>query len=61
MLGLFDKGFGCIPPMFRCECWVCLSNMVLDVFLPWSAVSSRRAFLNRSDIGVEDDEDLPER
>ena len=27
--------------MVRCECWVFLSDMVLDVFLPWSNVSAR--------------------
>ena len=36
-----------------------LSNMVVDVFLPWSDVSVGRAFLIGSDISVEEDEDLP--
>ena len=58
MLGLYDMGFGCVPPMVRCECWVCLSNMVVDVFLAWSDVSAGRAFLTGSGISVEEDEDL---
>jgi len=29
--------------MIRCECWACLSDMVLDVFLSWSDVSAGRA------------------
>ena len=58
MLGLFDMGFGCVPPMVRCECWTCLSDMVMDVFLSWSDVSVGRAFLTGSDISVEEDEDL---
>ena len=56
----------CVPPMVRCECWACLSNMVVDVFLPWSDVSAGQAFLTWfldvflpwSDIGAEEDEDL---
>ena len=49
---------GLVPPMVICECWACLSNMVVDVFLPWLDVSARRAFLTGSDISVEEDEDL---
>ena len=60
MLGLSDMGFGCVPPMVRCEYWVCLSDMVLG----WSDVSARWAFLTWfipwSDISVEDDKDLHE-
>ena len=41
-----------------CECWVCLSNMVVDVLLPWSNISVGQAFLTGSDISVEEDEDL---
>ena len=37
---------------------MCLSDMVVDVFLPWSDVSVGWAFLNGSDISVEEDEDL---
>ena len=48
--------------MVRCECWAFLSDMVVDVFLPWSDVSVGRAFLTWfipwSDISAEDDEDL---
>ena len=51
-------GFGCVPPMVRCECWACLYDMVVDVFLPWSDVSVGWAFLTGSDISVEEDEDL---
>ena len=62
MLGLSDMGFGCVPPMVRCECWVCLSD--LDVFLPWSDVSAGQAcltwFIPWLDISAEDDEDLHE-
>ena len=57
---------GCVPPMVRCECWVCLSNMVVDVFLPLSDVSVGMAFLTWFldvflpwlDISAEEDEDL---
>ena len=35
-----------------------LSDMVVDVFLPWLDVSAGQAFLTRSDISVEEDEDL---
>ena len=45
--------------MVRCECWACLSDMMVDVFLLWSDVSVGRAFLTKSDISVEEDEDLP--
>ena len=38
---------------------MCLSDMVVDVFLPWLDVSAGRAFLTRSNISVEEDEDLP--
>ena len=52
----------CVPPMVRCECWACLFDMDMDVFLPWSDVSAARAFLAWfipwSDISVEGDEDL---
>ena len=41
--------------MVICECWTCLSDMVVDVFLPWSDVSTRWAFLTRSDISAEED------
>ena len=33
VLGLSDMGFGCVPPMVRCECWECLFEMVLG-FVP---------------------------
>ena len=42
-----------------CECWACLSDMMVDVFLSWSNVSAGRAFLTRLDISAEEDEDLP--
>ena len=32
--GLFDMGFGFVPPMVICECWACLSNMVLGYVPP---------------------------
>ena len=38
---------------------LCLSNMVVDVFLPWLDVSAGQAFLTRSYISVEEDEELP--
>ena len=38
--------------MVKCECWACLSDMVVDVFLPWSDVSVGWAFMTRSDISV---------
>ena len=41
-----------------CECWAFLSNMVVDVLLPWSDVSVGQAFLIGSDISVEDNKDL---
>ena len=45
----------------ECKCWEFLT-WFLDVFLPWSDVSVRQAFLTWfipwSDISVEDDEDL---
>ena len=42
--------------MIRFECWACLSNMVLDVFLSWSNVSVGRAILtSRLDISTEED------
>ena len=52
--------------MVKCECWAYLSDMVVDVFLPWSDVSVGRAFLTWfldvflpwSDISVEEDEYL---
>ena len=44
--------------MVRCECWACLSDMV-DVFIPWSDISTGQAFLNGLDISAEEDEDLP--
>ena len=37
---------------------LCLSDMVLDVFLSWLDVSVGGAFLIRSDISAEEDEDL---
>ena len=45
--------------MVRCECWACLSDMVVDVFLPWSDVSVGKDFLTGSNISAEEDEDLP--
>ena len=45
--------------MVRCECWACLFDMVVDVFLPWLDVSVGLAFLTGSDISAEEDEDLP--
>ena len=44
--------------MLICECWAFLSDMVVDVFLPWSNLSVGQAFLTRSDISAEEDEDL---
>ena len=64
MLGLFDMGFGCVPPMVRCECCTCLSNMVLGCVPPmvrckcWVGLSDM--FIPWSNISVEDDEDLHE-
>ena len=58
MLGLFDMVLGCVPPMVRCECWACLSDMVVDVFLPWSDASVGRAFLTGSYISAKEYEDL---
>ena len=50
---------GLVPLIVRCECWPCLSDMVVDVFLPWSDVSAGRAFLTGLDIlSVEEDEYL---
>ena len=64
MLGISNMGFGCVPPMVICECWACFSDMVMDVFLPWSDVSVGRAFLTRFtpwlDIRAEENEDLHE-
>ena len=37
---------------------MCLSDMVLDVFLSWSDVSAGQTFLTQSHISVEEDEDL---
>ena len=62
----FDMVAGCVPPMVRCECWVFLSNMVVDVFLPWSDVRDGRAFLTWfldmflpwSGISAKEDEEL---
>ena len=34
LLGLSDMGFGCVPPMVRCECWACLYDMVLGCVPP---------------------------
>ena len=51
-------GFGCVPPIIRCECWVCLSDMVMYVFFPLSDVSVGRAFMTGLDISVEEDEYL---
>ena len=31
----FLQGCGMCYRMVICECWACLSNMVLDVFLSW--------------------------
>ena len=42
--------------MVRCECWACLSDMMVDVFLSWSDVG--QAFLTGLDISDEEDEDL---
>ena len=44
--------------MLICECWAFLSDMVVDVFLPWSNVSDGRAFMTGSDISAKEDEDL---
>ena len=52
--------FGCVPPMVICDCWVFLSDMEMDVFLPWSDVSVGHAFLTGLDISAEEDENLPE-
>ena len=41
------------------DCWACLSDMVVDVLLPWSDVSVGRAFMTGSNISAEEDEDLP--
>ena len=41
-----------------CECWACLSNMVVDVFLSWSYVDAGRDFLTGLDISAKEDEDL---
>ena len=43
---------GLVPIMVRCECWVCLFDMVLDVFLSWSDVSAGRAILTWCQIKV---------
>ena len=37
----------------------CHSDMVVDVFLPWSDVSVGKDFMARSYISVEEYEDLP--
>ena len=44
--------------MVKCECWEYLSDMVVDVFLPWSDVSTGWTFVTGSDTSVEEDEDL---
>ena len=49
---------GLVPLIVRCECWACLSDMMVDVFLSWSNVSVGWAFLTGSDISAEEDEDL---
>ena len=58
MLGLSDMGFGCVPPMVRCECWVFPFDMMVVVFLSWSDVSVGQSFLIGSDISAEEDEYL---
>ena len=45
--------------MVICECWAFLSDMVVNVFLPWLDVSVGKAFLTGSGISVEYDEYLP--
>ena len=35
-----------------------ISDMVVDVFLPWLDVSVGQSFFTRLDISVEEDEDL---
>ena len=37
---------------------MCLSQMVVDVFLPLSYVSVVKAFMTGSDISAKEDEDL---
>ena len=52
--------------MVICEYWACHSNMVVDVFLPWSDVSVGKDFLTCMldvllpwlDIKAEEDEYL---
>ena len=44
-MGLSNMVLGCVPPMVICECWACLSDMVLDVFLSWSDLSDGHAIL----------------
>ena len=41
----FWQGYGMCSCMVICECWACLSDMVLDVFLSWSDVSAGWASL----------------
>ena len=50
---------GCVPRMVICKCISFLTCM-LDVFLAWSDVSARKAFLTGSNKSVEEDEDLHE-
>ena len=58
MLGLFDMVFGCVPPMVRCECWVCLSDMVLDGCV--ALMVRRKCWVGHSDLGsdISAEEDL---
>ena len=36
--------------IIKCECWVCLSDMVLDVFLSWLDVSVGWVILTQCQI-----------
>ena len=57
MLGLFDMGLGCVPPMVRCECWERLSDMVLGCVPPmvrckcWVGLSNMVHSMVRKRVG----------
>ena len=58
MLGFSDMVLRCVPPMVRCECWACHSDMGAGRALPWSDISAGWPFLIGSDISIEVDEYL---
>ena len=61
MLGISNMDSGCIPPMFRCGCWVCLSDMYAGCV---PRMVSCKYWVSHSSLGLdisgEEDEDLHE-